>query len=87
MFSGQFFGLEVLSWMATIFVFVVGLLILFLIGVYITDISQIKQAIRRNYPVIGHFRYYFEHIDTFFSPVLLHHVQRRNAITMVNSLC
>ena len=66
MFSGESFGLEVLGWMATIFIFAVGLLILFLIGVYIVDVTQTKQAIRRNYPVIGHLRYYFEHIGTFF---------------------
>ncbi len=66
MFSGESFGLEVLGWMTTVFIFAVGILILFLIGVYISDVTQTKQAIRRNYPVIGHFRYYFEHIGTFF---------------------
>lgn len=66
MFSGNSFGLEMLSWLATVFVFVVGLFILFLIAVYISDVTQTKQAIRRNYPVIGHFRYYFEHVGTFF---------------------
>ncbi len=66
MFSGESFGLQVLGWMATIFVFAFAILILFLIGVYIADVTQTKQAIRRNYPVIGHFRYYFEHIGTFF---------------------
>jgi len=66
MFSGESFGLEILGWMTTAFIFVVGFFILFLIGVYIADITQTKQAIRRNYPVIGHFRYYFEHIGTFF---------------------
>ena len=62
MFSGESFGLEVLGWMPTAFTFVAVLLI----GVYISDITQTKQAIRRNYPVISHFRYYFEHIGTFF---------------------
>ena len=66
MFSGESFGLEVLGWLATVFIFVVGIFILFLIGVYIADVTQTKHAIRRNYPVIGHFRYYFEHIGTFF---------------------
>jgi len=66
MFSAESFGLHVLGWMATIFVFALGLLIIFLIGVYIADVTQTKQAIRRNYPVIGHFRYYFEHMGTFF---------------------
>jgi glutamate synthase domain-containing protein 2 len=66
MFSGESFGLEVLGWLATIFIFVVGLFILFLFAVYISDVTQTKQAIRRNYPVIGHLRYYFEHVGTFF---------------------
>ena len=66
MFSGESFGLQALGWMSTIFIFALGALILFLIGVYIADVTQTKQAIRRNYPVIGHFRYYFEHIGTFF---------------------
>ncbi len=66
MFSGEAFGHEVIGWMATIFIFSAGIFILFLIGVYIADVTQTKQTIRRNYPVIGHFRYYFEHIGTFF---------------------
>jgi glutamate synthase domain-containing protein 2 len=66
MFSAESFGLDVLGWLAITFIFLIGLFILFLIGVYIADITQTRHAIRRNYPVIGHFRYYFEHIGTFF---------------------
>ena len=33
---------------------------------YIADITQTKQTIRRNYPVIGRFRYFFEHLGEFF---------------------
>lgn len=66
MFSAESFGLNVLGWLAIIFIFLVGLFILFLIGVYISDVTQTRQAIRRNYPVIGHFRYYFEHVGSFF---------------------
>ena len=66
MFFGESFGLQVLGWMATVFIFAIGVLIIFLMGVYISDVTQTKQAIRRNYPVIGHFRYFFEHIGTFF---------------------
>lgn len=66
MFSGENFGLEALGWMATIFIFLLGALLLFLIGVYIVDITQTKHTIRRNYPIIGHFRYFFEHLGTFF---------------------
>jgi glutamate synthase domain-containing protein 2 len=34
--------------------------------IYIIDITQTKQAIRRNYPVVGRFRYFFEHLGEFF---------------------
>ena len=33
---------------------------------YIADVTQTKQTIRHNYPVIGRFRYFFEHIGEFF---------------------
>ncbi len=66
MFPSESFGLEILGWMTIAFIFVVGTFALFLIAVYIADVTQTKQAIRRNYPVIGHLRYYFEHVGTFF---------------------
>ena len=33
---------------------------------YIIDINQTTQAIRKNYPVIGRLRYFFEHMGVFF---------------------
>lgn len=33
---------------------------------YVMDITQTKHAIRRNYPVVGRFRYFFEHMGEFF---------------------
>jgi glutamate synthase domain-containing protein 2 len=66
MFHADSFGLDALGWLAAIFILVVGLFILFLIGVFIADITQTTHAIRRNYPVIGHLRYFFEHLGTFF---------------------
>ena len=33
---------------------------------YIADISQTTHAIRRNFPVVGRFRYFFEHMGEFF---------------------
>ena len=33
---------------------------------YIVDITQTKQTVRRNYPVIGRFRYFFEYLGGFF---------------------
>ncbi|MEM7468932.1 MAG: FMN-binding glutamate synthase family protein [Pseudomonadota bacterium] len=34
--------------------------------IYVIDRNQTSQAIRRNYPVIGRFRYLFEHLGEFF---------------------
>ncbi|MDT8370561.1 MAG: FMN-binding glutamate synthase family protein [Gammaproteobacteria bacterium] len=45
----------------TIIVFIV-----WLIAAYIVDRSQTQQTIRHNYPVIGRFRYFFEHLGEFF---------------------
>ncbi|MFT7555529.1 MAG: hypothetical protein ACI9LO_001851 [Planctomycetota bacterium] len=42
------------------------IIIIIIIVVYIADVTQTKQAIRRNYPVVGHFRYFFEHLGEFF---------------------
>ena len=60
------FGHEVMGLMATVFIFVVGIVILLLTALYIYDVTQTKHAITRNYPIIGHLRYYFEHVGTFF---------------------
>lgn len=34
--------------------------------IFIIDITQTSQAVRRNFPVIGRFRYFFEHLGEFF---------------------
>lgn len=52
--------------MAALFIFLVGLVFIAVVIIYIMDVTQTKQAIRRNYPVVGHFRYYFEHLGEFF---------------------
>lgn len=46
------------------------MLVLAIIYMYIRDITQTKQTIRRNYPVIGRFRYFFEHLGEFFRQYL-----------------
>ncbi len=56
-------GLQVMS---ALFIFVVGTVALVIIITFILDVSQTKQAIRRNYPVIGRFRYLFEKLGEFF---------------------
>ena len=58
--------LSTLEVMAALFIVFMGLSVLAIIVVFILDVTQTKHAIRRNYPVVGHFRYIFEHLGEFF---------------------
>lgn len=62
----QSFLFTTLEFMVALFVFTIGVGVIVVIIVYILDVSQTKQAIRRNYPVVGHFRYFFEKLGEFF---------------------
>jgi glutamate synthase domain-containing protein 2 len=59
-------------WMLGLQIFAVGVLALLVIGIlslvwmYLVDVRQRRHAIRRNYPIIGRFRYLFEHLGYFF---------------------
>ncbi len=55
-----------LSVVATIFVFTICFGLITIVVMYIADVTQTRQAIRRNYPVVGRFRYFFEHLGEFF---------------------
>lgn len=55
-----------LEFLASLFIFMIGLVVFFIALVFISDISQTKDAIRRNYPVIGRFRYLFSTLGEFF---------------------
>lgn len=56
----------ILQFLAALFVFAIGLGVLAVIVMYLVDRHQRAHAIRRNYPVIGRFRYLFEHLGEFF---------------------
>lgn len=60
------FFLTSLQVMSALFIFVIGLIVLAIIVIFILDVTQSKQAIRHNYPVIGRFRYIFETLGEFF---------------------
>ena len=64
----QSFVMNFLEISVLIMAFLLGLGILALICMYIVDVTQTKQTIRRNYPIIGRFRYFFEHLGEFFRP-------------------
>jgi len=59
--TGQGLGL-----LSSLFIFFVGTFVLVVILVFIKDVSQTRDAIRRNYPVIGRFRYIFSTLGEFF---------------------
>ena len=52
--------------MSALFIFAIGLCVLTIIVVFVIDVTQSRHAIRRNFPVIGRFRYFFEHMGEFF---------------------
>lgn len=52
--------------MAAFFIFAIGTTAAAVLVMYIIDRNQTKQTLRRNYPVIGRFRYLFEHVGEFF---------------------
>lgn len=58
--------LIVMDVLATMLLVSVGLVILVAMVLYIVDVTQTRHAVRRNYPVIGRFRYWFEHLGEFF---------------------
>jgi glutamate synthase domain-containing protein 2 len=52
--------------MSALFLFGIGLIVLGLIVAYVVDRTQTTHAIRRNYPIIGRFRYMFENLGEYF---------------------
>ena len=60
------FLFQFLTVASALFVFVVGLGIIAIVYMYVADKTQTRQAIRHNFPVIGRFRYLFEHLGEFF---------------------
>lgn len=57
---------DILSFMATLFVTVIGVAMAFLVVVYIRDRLQSRNAIQRNFPVLGHLRYILQELGVFF---------------------
>jgi len=56
----------ILNFFAALFIVVIGAILLVVTVTFVIDVTQTKHAIRRNFPVIGHFRYVFEHLGEFF---------------------
>ncbi|MEN0037699.1 MAG: FMN-binding glutamate synthase family protein [Cellvibrio sp.] len=66
-------ALTLLTWLEVMFIMLIGLGLLAVVIMYITDITQSTHTIRKNYPVIGRFRYFFEHLGEFFRQYFFAH--------------
>ncbi|MCX2981083.1 FMN-binding glutamate synthase family protein [Halieaceae bacterium IMCC14734] len=69
----QAFALRTMEISALILAFAVCAALVLTLYMYIVDITQTRQTIRRNYPVIGRFRYLFEHMGEFFRQYFFAH--------------
>ena len=49
-----------------LFALVILVSLVAVVVLYVIDVTQNSQAIRKNYPVIGRLRYVFEHLGVFF---------------------
>lgn len=59
-------ALKLLSFFSLGLLALLAVFALYLCALYIIDRNQKQHTIRRNYPLIGRARYYFEHLGTFF---------------------
>lgn len=57
---------SLIEWGAIIVALLLGLAVIAILIMYVVDSTQTRHAIRRNYPVVGRFRYLFEHLGEFF---------------------
>jgi glutamate synthase domain-containing protein 2 len=60
------FLITALEVMSALFIFLIGCVALWAAVAFVLDITQTRHAVRRNYPVIGRFRYFFERLGEFF---------------------
>ena len=58
--------LRILEWVAAGLILIAALAVVAVGVMYLVDVNQTHHAIRRNYPVIGRFRYLFENLGEFF---------------------
>ena len=55
-----------LSYLSTLFVTAIGVGALVVVVLFVIDVTQTKDAVRKNYPVLGRFRYLFSMLGEFF---------------------
>lgn len=60
------FTINIISFLAVLFIMVVGIIVAVVIVLFVIDRRQTEDAIRRNYPVLGRFRHIFTELGEFF---------------------
>ena len=65
-------GLELL---AALFVVAVGIAVFAIVVFFVIDRFQTKDAVRRNYPVLGRFRHIFSELGEFFRQYFFFHLK------------
>lgn len=58
--------IDIISTLVYVFVFLLGLGFAAVVVLFVIDITQTQDAVRRNYPVIGRFRHLFSELGEFF---------------------
>jgi glutamate synthase domain-containing protein 2 len=59
-------ALNIVQILSAVLVFVLGIGLLAVVVMYVIDVTQTESAIRRNFPVVGRFRYFFENMGEYF---------------------
>lgn len=59
-------AMDILQTLSALFVLVLGIGLLAVIVIFVIDVTQTKSSVRRNFPVVGRFRFLFEHMGEFF---------------------
>ena len=57
---------RILEVLAFLFVFLIGAGVLIIAVLFVADVTQTENTVRRNYPVIGRLRHFFERLGEFF---------------------
>ncbi len=58
--------IQVVGFLAYLFIFTIGIGFLIVVVLFIKDVTQTRNAVRRNFPVIGRFRSLFERLGEYF---------------------
>ena len=58
--------MEGIGFLSTLFIFAIGIGVLVVAVLFVRDVTQTADAVRRNYPVVGRFRHLFTALGEFF---------------------